>query len=250
MNAIDTVNGIHYHAAVTTSTSPSAGRRQRQRDDVRARILDAARRLFAERGYEAVTMQQVAAALEYTAGAVYRHFPSKGALVAELVAADFAAFFAAFRHLPSIADPVRRIREAGRAYVEFGVTHPHHYRMLFMTPGAPADAAPAGADRGPGSGGPDEDAYALLRGAVREAMAAGRFRDAFQDPETVSQALWAGVHGVVALAITMGERGWVDLRPAHETNGVLADALLVGLARPGDPALADISPPTTEGSTS
>ena len=55
----------------------------------------AARPLFSTRGHNAVTIQQIAAALEYTPGALYRHFRDKAARVRALVVDDFLAFFAA-----------------------------------------------------------------------------------------------------------------------------------------------------------
>lgn len=217
--------------------SPRSPRRRREREAVRRRIFAAARPLFSARGYDAVTMQQIAAALEYSPGALYRHFRDKDALVRALVAEDFLAFFAAFAHVPALPDPVRRIREAGRAYVEFGLTHPHHYRLLFMTPAPPAGDAPAPDPS------PARETYAFLERAVAEALAQGRFRPEYRDAPAVAQALWASVHGIVALAITMGEEPWVDWRPTRITDQLLADALLVGLVRPGDPALAEFLPP-------
>ncbi|MBZ0090015.1 MAG: TetR/AcrR family transcriptional regulator, partial [Thermoanaerobaculia bacterium] len=40
-------------------------RRERERGEVRTKIRDAARELFAAQGYEAVTMRKIAAAIEY-----------------------------------------------------------------------------------------------------------------------------------------------------------------------------------------
>lgn len=50
----------------------------------RARIVDAALRLFAERGYEAATMRDIAEAADCSLGLAYRYFPGKDALVLEL----------------------------------------------------------------------------------------------------------------------------------------------------------------------
>ena len=246
---------IVYRMSTRATPAPALSpRRQRARDAVRERVFAAARPLFSAHGYDAVTMQQIATALDYTPGALYRHFRDKDALVRALVAEDFQAFFAAFVHVPAIADPVRRIREAGRAYVEFGLTHPHHYRLLFLTPTPPGENADADADTAPHAGAdahepaPAREAYRLLERAVAEALAAGRFRAAYRDAGALAQALWASVHGVVALAITMGDAPWLAWRPTRVTDRLLADALLVGLVRPGDAALADLLP-TSEGPT-
>jgi AcrR family transcriptional regulator len=51
----------------------------------RRRLLDLAARLFIERGYQAVSMRDIASAAELTKGAVYGHFRSKGQLLVEVI---------------------------------------------------------------------------------------------------------------------------------------------------------------------
>lgn len=57
----------------------------------RERILDAARAVFAEGG-QAAQMDDVARAAGVGVGTVYRHFPDKEALLAELIRQKFALF--------------------------------------------------------------------------------------------------------------------------------------------------------------
>src|SRR3990170_2613737 len=111
----------------------SAERRTRERTETRQRILDAAREMFVERGYEATTMRAIADRIEYTPTAIYHHFKNKEALLAELCIADFRALATAFQKLGRIEDPVERLRRTGEAYVEFGLRHPMQYQLMFMT---------------------------------------------------------------------------------------------------------------------
>jgi AcrR family transcriptional regulator len=67
------------------ASRPSAAWRNRVRESVppvhtRERILTSAERLFAEYGFDGVTMPMVAAASAITAGAIYKHFESKSDL--------------------------------------------------------------------------------------------------------------------------------------------------------------------------
>ena len=59
-------------------------RRERDRQAVRSKILDAARDLFAAEGYDAVTMRRIAEAIEYSPTTIYLHFKDKDALIREL----------------------------------------------------------------------------------------------------------------------------------------------------------------------
>ncbi len=73
---------------VTVRTRP-------RRDEVRARVLEAARGVFAERGFAGASTDLVAAAAGFTKGAVYSNFGSKDELFLALMAAEAAARVAA-----------------------------------------------------------------------------------------------------------------------------------------------------------
>ncbi|MFB9313453.1 TetR/AcrR family transcriptional regulator [Nocardioides plantarum] len=64
---------------------PAPARRRPPRDDVRRALLEAAARVFARRGIEGSTLDDVAADAGFTKGAVYSNFDSKQALVSALV---------------------------------------------------------------------------------------------------------------------------------------------------------------------
>ncbi len=201
-------------------------RREREKQELRAKILDAARALFVEEGYEAVTMRKIAEKIEYSPTALYFHFADKTALIRALCEHDFLAFASQFVKLMKIADPVERVRRSGEAYVEFAITHPHQYRLMFMTP-HPKEATPQLAE----SNNPEENAYQFLRMNVEEAMNAGRLRPELKDVELVAQVLWAGVHGVASLYIAKGDAEWVEMRDPKKMAKIMVDGLMRGLLR-------------------
>lgn len=63
------------------TATPRAGLRERKKAHTRAAIAAAAARLFAQAGFHAVTMVQVAAAADVSEQTVYNYFPTKEALV-------------------------------------------------------------------------------------------------------------------------------------------------------------------------
>lgn len=62
------------------TAEPTAAVRPRNRKQL---IVEAAGRVFSERGYHAASMEEIAASVGITAAALYRHFPNKYALFAE-----------------------------------------------------------------------------------------------------------------------------------------------------------------------
>jgi AcrR family transcriptional regulator len=199
-------------------------RRDREREEIRTRILDAARELFANEGVESVTMRRIAERIEYSPTAIYFHFRDKEALLAELCDCDFRTFAHGFAVIAAIPDPVERLRAAGRAYVEFGLNNPSHYRLMFMTPKTTEASTLA-------KGNPEEDAYAFLKGIVAELMASGRFRDDVTDADLAAQVIWSAVHGLVSLEVAKCKDEWVDWRPVADRTTVVTDMIVRGLLK-------------------
>jgi AcrR family transcriptional regulator len=68
------------HSGSRTVGEPSGGRRERRKAQTRADVRTTAQRLFAERGFDAVTIADVAAAADVAVQTVFNHFETKEAL--------------------------------------------------------------------------------------------------------------------------------------------------------------------------
>jgi AcrR family transcriptional regulator len=201
-------------------------RRERERDAVRTKILDAARTLFAAQGYEGVSMRAIAEKIEYSPTLIYQYFADKETLIKELCAEDFEELALQLQSTLKIADPIERLHQCGRDYVRFGIANPNHYRLMFMTP-RPVHHDKEEEEKRKGK--PETDAYELVRILVRGAAAEGRLRDPDADVDLVAQTLWAGLHGVIALHIVMHDDEWLAWRPLDERTETMLAALSSGL---------------------
>ncbi len=196
-------------------------------DDTRARILDAARELFVARGVEATTMRAIAGKLGVSAPAIYHHFADKHALIQELVVTDLHRLATAFARAQRVRDPIERLKELGLAYVRFGLENPQLYRLLFMTPDLKAGAEEEIQHALEAT--PERDAYGIVRTCAEAAIGAGRLGPTYRDAEQVSQALWASVHGIVALHVVFACEAWIEWRETLVTAELLIDATLAGM---------------------
>ncbi len=203
-------------------------RRERERTETREKILDAARELFIEEGFDGVTMRKIAERIEYSPTAIYMHFADKAQLFLEICHEDFRRLAQSLVGLTQVPDPVERLRRIGDAYVEFGLQNPNHYRTMFMTPHPPI---PNGEEALRGKGNPEEDAYALLRTTVQEALSAGAFREHLTDADLIAQTLWAAAHGVVSLQIAKCNDEWVLWCDIKQRARTMIDSLLYGLLK-------------------
>lgn len=166
---------------------------------LRDELLDAAETLLRERGDESrVSINDVVGAVGVTPPSLYAHFADKAALFVEVHARLMASFGEQLAAATAgIPDPVDRLRTRGRAYLGFARTHPESYRALFMS----SAAAEAGDDL------PERimatTSYADLLANVQACIDSGDIDVDPDDADAVSRTIWALVHGIASMAITM-----------------------------------------------
>ncbi len=204
-------------------------RREREREELRRKILEAARDVLLREGCEAVTMRRIADAIEYSPTAIYHHFEDKDDVIHSLCCEDFGRLLAALQAAPPPADPLQAVQQLGRAYARFALEHPDHYRVMFLTkPSLEHDMN----DDDPGL-----RAFQVLRAAIQGAMDAGLLR---QDDAAVSaQIAWAMLHGAVALLITYPPHMFPASPPPDDFVERVLQTGLRGIATPAGLALLD-----------
>jgi AcrR family transcriptional regulator len=214
--------------APAASTPPS--RRAQRAEAVRADILEAARVLLPERGFDALTMRDVAAHAGVALGTPYRYFRDKSDLAVHLIAGDFAELG---RRIHAVRGRTARARVAGvcALYLRFAREHPQRYRLLFMSPGVP-DPQDARHLPQPERGNPDEDSYAALRVLVRDALVEARRPAGPAHADRATQLLWAGLHGLIGLEFAPLQATWVPFRPWAELERAMVPLLLDGVLGP------------------
>jgi AcrR family transcriptional regulator len=174
----------------------SRERREQEKQELREAILRAAGGLFAEQGYERFSLRQVAELIGYSPTTIYLYFKDKDDLLFAVAEEGFERFGAQLASAAASAgDPIQRLDAIGRAYIDFGIQNPVHYQLMFM------QRADFLVGHRPGDDKPRIDGFRVLQDAVQYGIDAGALRPG--DVEAYSDALWALVHGVVALAISM-----------------------------------------------
>jgi AcrR family transcriptional regulator len=189
-------------------------RRDRERQELRQAILDAARDLAAQEGWQAVTIRRVAERIEYSPPTIYEHFAGKEALLTELMRQGFRLLLGAMEAGAGAAgDPAARVLAIGRAYWEFAWRNPELYQVML---GLGVPFAAAGADSL--AGGHIDEAEAVFAFTVAAIGGLPSMRAA--DPTALEDGVaivWSTLHGLVAL--TMAGR----LKCEREQAGALVD---------------------------
>src|ERR687896_1577847 len=110
-------------------------RRRPPRERRRLVIVEAAGRLFGDRGYDGTRLDDVAAAAGVTKPILYRHFASKQALYLALLERhrdDLGTFAGA---APEGGAPVERMRAVLEVWFAYVETHSYAWKMLFRDTG-------------------------------------------------------------------------------------------------------------------
>src|SRR5207245_8426772 len=100
-------------------------RQAQEKQELRQAILTAAGELFLEQGYDRFSLRQVAERIGYSPTTVYLYFQNKDDLLFQVVYEGFYRFSQqVIDALERIEDPLERLREVCRVYVQFGLEHP------------------------------------------------------------------------------------------------------------------------------
>ena len=198
-------------------------RRAREKGELKQEILDAASDLFVKEGYENVSMRKIAERIEYSPTTIYLYFHDKAELLDSICEQTFAKLIKKLQVLRSETDPVASLKKGLRAYIEFGIKHPNHYKLTFLTEYSLDQRKRYEDSRAHDMG---HKAFENLCDSVAACVGAGELAD--QDVETTSQALWAAIHGLTALLITNKHFPWVERNRLIDR---LIDTLVGGLRK-------------------
>ncbi len=178
-------------------------RRAREKEQLRHRILSAARELFVTEGYESVSMRKIADMIEYSPTTIYLYYKDKADLLDSVCKETLLHLLNTLDLLrKDKSDPVETLRKSGKAYVEFGLKYPQDYKLTFVV--RPQFQKGLGLQEGSVG----ERVFSYLRTIVSECIRQKKFRQV--DVETTGQVLWSAVHGVTLLLIDFPDFPWTE----------------------------------------
>ncbi len=175
--------------------------RNAERIDIKGRAVEAATRLFAERGVDQVSLQEIAAEVGCRAPALYRYFPDKEALLLAVHNEGFRRLYASKLDAGQAAgsDAFARLRLGGLTYVRFALANPHLYELMFNERGPHRRLAALREAGDPGGEDFANRSLAFLRTSIVNCQADGYLAEL--DPDVAAFTFWSVVHGAIGLAL-------------------------------------------------
>ncbi len=167
-------------------------RKEREREEMRRRILDSAKKLFLDLGYEKTSIRGIAEDIEYSPATIYLYFKDKNELLFALHQEAFVEFAKTFEKVAPFADPFERLVALGQEYLTFAFSNPELYELMFLLT-APMETLEIREDVWEDG----KNVYTALEALVAECQSAGHFKGA--DISELSMMIWATVHGLVTI---------------------------------------------------
>jgi AcrR family transcriptional regulator len=167
-------------------------RKERDREEMRSLILQAARMLFLTKGYEKTSIRNIADAIEYSPGTIYLYYKDKNELLFALHEEAFSKMTRELSQVASISDPFARLVEMGHQYIKYAIDNPEMYDLMFVMQ-APMDDLACRDEHW-------EDglrAFGLLEKVITDCIDAGYFKE--QDVQTTALTIWSYMHGLVTI---------------------------------------------------
>lgn len=168
-------------------------RKARQKQEIKRLILDTAKKLFLEEGFENVTIRHIAERIEYSPATIYLYFKDKDGILYELHTEGFNELYKRQLQVLKIKDPLKRLQKHAEAYLGFALENKEYYDLMFIM------RAPIKCIKDVQQWEIGMRSYDLLKQNVKDCMEAGRIpRNGL---ESAAFSLWATMHGIASLII-------------------------------------------------
>ncbi len=172
-------------------------RKKRDKEDLKQRILDAAKLLFTKYGYESTSIRKIAKVIEFSPTTIYLYYRDKNDILYALHREGFKMLGTSFHDLGKIEDPFERLKKMGWIYLQFALDHSDFYELMFIM----KEPLQWLGEEGCSSDNWQEgiNAFEPLHKTIIDCQKKGYFAD--QDPKLFSLFVWSTVHGLCSLSL-------------------------------------------------
>jgi AcrR family transcriptional regulator len=165
-------------------------RKQEEKQEMHKRILNGARTVFLEKGYEQTSMRNIANEINYSPGSLYFYFKDKSEIFHELHREGFQLLLNQLKVLNKVADPFERLKAMGRVFIQFAQDNKDYYNLMFIVE-EPSKMSEAGGFK------IAQEAIEQLSSVVKECQKKGKFKD--MDTVYFTFMILSTLHGICAL---------------------------------------------------
>jgi AcrR family transcriptional regulator len=180
-----------------------AVRREEEKERRRAEILDAAETLYAKKGWDALTVDQVARSARLSRALVYVYFRDKEDLLFAIGERAVRLLLDRFKAATAgTARGMDQVDAIGRAYMGYAHEFPHYFDFCARFQSHSMDADPS-TNEGACQVASDQVIGTVVQ-AIETGIRDGSIRPDVGDPMRLALTLWAFTHGVIQITMAKG----------------------------------------------
>lgn len=172
-------------------------RKERHKEDLRQRILDAAKILFLKEGYEATSIRKIASVIEFSPTTIYLYYKDKNDIIYALQKEGFKLLRTRFSALSNVENPFERLKAMGRTYLQFSIENREFYELMFVMKEPLEFLQNVCAAGGEEQWDEGVEAFSVLVHTIADCQQIGYF--AGHDTRMFSLLVWSTVHGLSTL---------------------------------------------------
>lgn len=171
-------------------------RKERHKEDLRQRILDAAKVLFLKEGYEATSIRKIASAIEFSPTTIYLYYKDKNDIIYALQKEGFKVLRTKFSALSHVDNPFERLKAMGRTYLQFSIENREFYELMFVMK-EPLEYLQSVCGDEEEQWEDGVEAFNFLVYTIADCQRSGYFKG--HDTKMFSLVVWSTVHGLCTL---------------------------------------------------
>jgi TetR/AcrR family transcriptional regulator len=210
-------------------------RKEREREARREEIIDAAEKVFFEKGLGVATMDEIAEEAELSKGTLYLYYKSKEDLYLTVTMRGTEIMYKMFQEALSTGEPtIQLIANLGEAYYNYFKNHRNYFRTLyfFENPQLHTQVSPEVMEI---CSVQDKKIWDLVVGLIRRGIEEGMLHEGL-DPFEVGVMLWSNSNGIMRMMDRQGSY-WTDTMGLNlesilrKSNAFLVEAMMTERAK-------------------
>lgn len=173
-------------------------RKQRQKESIRCSILEEARKIVEQEGWQALSIRRIADAIEYSVPVIYDHFANKEAILLQFTREGYSMLVQELTEAKSRhEDPAAQIEAMAYTYWEFAFKNKAYYQLMYGL-GMPTCETVRQIS--------EVQAFSeLIHSSICQLISAGN--KPATNPYLKMHTFWSMLHGLVSINMMSGENG-------------------------------------------
>lgn len=171
----------------------SKERQKRKQEEIRNRILSAAREIISHEGVKGLSIRKITNAIDYSPAIIYHYFKDKNEIIETLTSEEYRKILTSIKTVKrNENEPELEIKESFRKYIKAALASPEEYKAFILSDDPLILKKTGLLHQGVSVNSPT---MGMLCENIQRGIRLGRYQQC--DPELTAQIIWTSIFGLV-----------------------------------------------------